>query len=313
MREESYDIIGDIHGQADALRQMLTKLGYSEREGSFQHADRKAIFVGDFIDRGPKQIEVIKIVRAMCENETAVAILGNHEFNAIGWVMPDGNGDFLRPHSDKNKTQHGEFLRQIGEGSTEHQDAIDWFRSLPVWVELEGFRVVHACWHDDSLNALDPHIDSQSRLTKEGLNEALTRGSDAYEAAEILLKGPEAKLPAGISFLDRDGNRRTEVRLSWWENKATTFREAAYQMEDIQGDIPDTKLPVDFRYRESTPVFFGHYWMKRDPEITSPNAVCLDFRLEKEGCLTAYRWNGESKLSEDCLICVPTRSQKKGE
>jgi hypothetical protein len=45
--------------------------------------------VGDFVDRGPHQRDVLKIARDMCEAETASAVLGNHEFNAIAWAMPD--------------------------------------------------------------------------------------------------------------------------------------------------------------------------------------------------------------------------------
>ena len=79
----SYDIIGDIHGHADALRTLLTKLDYREVQGVFRHPDRMAIFVGDFIDRGPKQLESVTIVRRMVEADTALAVMGNHEFNAI--------------------------------------------------------------------------------------------------------------------------------------------------------------------------------------------------------------------------------------
>src|SRR5665213_4544789 len=102
MREQGYDIVGDIHGHADALRRLLIKLGYSELRGVFRHAGRKVIFVGDFVDRGPEQQEVLRIARTMCETENAFAVLGNHEFNAIGWDTPDDKGGFLRAHSEKN-------------------------------------------------------------------------------------------------------------------------------------------------------------------------------------------------------------------
>ena len=50
-----YDIIGDIHGHADALERLLQKLGYTRKFGIYSHAEkRKVVFVGDFIDRGPK-------------------------------------------------------------------------------------------------------------------------------------------------------------------------------------------------------------------------------------------------------------------
>jgi hypothetical protein len=52
-------------------------------------------------------------------------------------------------------------------------------------------------------------------------------------------------------------------------------------------------------------VFFGHYWLNGSPGITAPNAACLDFSVAKKGYLTAYRWSGESKLTEDSLVSVP--------
>ena len=59
-----YDIIGDIHGCSKTLEKLLLKLGYSpDSNGLHQHADRTVIFLGDFIDRGHHQREVIAIVR----------------------------------------------------------------------------------------------------------------------------------------------------------------------------------------------------------------------------------------------------------
>ena len=54
---------------------------------------------------------------------TALAVMGNHEFNALGWAEPDRNGSFLRQHSLKNREQHERFLRQlIDEGSAVHKE-----------------------------------------------------------------------------------------------------------------------------------------------------------------------------------------------
>lgn len=58
-----YDLIGDIHGHADALQQLLKKLGYYRQKGVYRHPDRQAIFLGDFIDRGPRIREMLEIVR----------------------------------------------------------------------------------------------------------------------------------------------------------------------------------------------------------------------------------------------------------
>jgi hypothetical protein len=147
MPEQHYDVIGDVHGHADALRRLLVALGYAESRGIFQHDTRKAISVGDFVDRSPEQREVLRIARNMCEAGTANAVLGNHELNAIAWATSNGEGGYLRKRSEKNATQHAEFLRQLDEGSPEYKDAIDWFRQLPVLLEV---RVVYACWHEPS-------------------------------------------------------------------------------------------------------------------------------------------------------------------
>jgi hypothetical protein len=96
----SYDIIGDVHGHADALAALLADLGYRECQGAWRHAERQTLFVGDFIDRGPKQVETVALVRAMVEAGSAQAVMGNHELNAIAWYTPDPNqpGEYLRPH-----------------------------------------------------------------------------------------------------------------------------------------------------------------------------------------------------------------------
>jgi hypothetical protein len=58
MTVQGYDLVGDIHGHADALHRLLRALDYVEIEGVFRRSERQMIFVGDFIDRGPQQREV---------------------------------------------------------------------------------------------------------------------------------------------------------------------------------------------------------------------------------------------------------------
>ena len=239
----------------------------------------------------------------MCEAGTASAVLGNHELNAIAWATLNDDGEYLRKRSEKNASQHAEFLRQLDEGSQDYKDAIDWFRRLPVWFEVPGLRVVHACWHEPSRSNLKPYLDSRNCLTEEGLQEAHRRGSAAYLAAEVLMKGPEQRLPPGMSFLDKGGHERHDVRLRWWDPRATTFRQAAIGMDDRLDDLPD-ELPIDFRYLESTPVLFGHYWLEGKPTVTYPAVACLDFSVAKMGYLTAYRWSGERELSAGHLVYV---------
>jgi hypothetical protein len=279
-------------------------LGYSETNGAFSHPERTMLFVGDFVDRGTEQREVLRVVRAMCGWGSARAVLGNHEFNAIGWATPDGNGDYLWERSEPHRLQHTAFLAQFGAGSDEYHSAIRWFKTLPVWLDLPGLRIVHACWHEPSCRALLPCLDERGCFTEAGLRKSFRKGSVAADAAEVLLKGPEEHLPYGMSFFDKDGNERQKVRVRWWDDSANTFKKAALGMEGREHELPDTELPKHFRYPENKPVFFGHYWLQGQPHLTAPNAACLDFSVASGGYLTAYRWSGESSLDEQNLVCT---------
>lgn len=100
------DFIGDIHGYADELEQLLAKLGYNKSKGYYSHPnERQVIFVGDFIDRGPKIFQTLKIVKQMCDNGTAQAVMGNHEYNAILFHTKNTkDGGYFRTHCFKEKT-----------------------------------------------------------------------------------------------------------------------------------------------------------------------------------------------------------------
>jgi protein phosphatase len=78
-----FDIIGDIHGCFDELCEMLTKLGYKVQKNTqyiVTHPEgRKAIFVGDLVDRGPKSPEVLRIVMDMVESGIGFCVIGNHD------------------------------------------------------------------------------------------------------------------------------------------------------------------------------------------------------------------------------------------
>lgn len=84
-----YDLIGDIHGHSEPLARLLDKLDYAKTDGVFRHAERRVIFLGDFIDRGPDQRGVLEIARPMIDEGTALSVMGNHEFNAIASATPD--------------------------------------------------------------------------------------------------------------------------------------------------------------------------------------------------------------------------------
>ena len=178
-----YDFIGDIHGCAEQLETLLRTLGYEAHAGVYRHADRQAIFLGDFIDRGPDQRRTLDIVRPMIASGTALAVMGNHEFNAICYAEAAGDG-FLRPHTSKNTHQHAAFLQAFPFGSDAHRDAIAWFRTLPLYIDHAAFGVVHACWSVESFGVLAPYLDAGNCLTDAALQTYGERGSTVHAAIE---------------------------------------------------------------------------------------------------------------------------------
>jgi len=300
-----YDIIGDIHGQYDKLEGLLRHLGYRETLGAWRCAGRQAIFVGDLIDRGPAQLRTVDTVRRMVEAGSALCIMGNHEFNAIAWTVPDPErpGEYLRPHDKpSNRHQHAAFLAEV-EGRPEHREIIDWFRTLPLWLDLGEIRVVHACWHESSLTHLSDRLQTGTPLHDDLVLTASRRGHRDFAAVEAVCKGLEVQLPEGLSFLDKGGTRRHEARIRWWASELRTYRQAAIGPTDLVERVPDHPLPpaLQLPAYAGPPVFFGHYWFTGQPQVLSPRLACLDYSAARDGPLVAYRWDGESDLASGRL------------
>jgi hypothetical protein len=214
----SYDIIGDIHGCAHSLRLLLDRLEYSVRDGAYRHPERRVIFLGDFIDRGPLQRETIEIVRRMVDAGAALSVMGNHEFNALAYYTPDReSGDYLRPHTEKNMHQHQAFLDAYAHTLDDYTDVIAWFMTLPLWLDLGELRVVHACWDARLIASIAESQGGSHLLSEDLLVQSNRRGQWQYEALETLLKGKEIPLPDGAGFRDKDGNPRHNIRVRWWD------------------------------------------------------------------------------------------------
>jgi hypothetical protein len=304
----AFDVIGDLHGEYDKLVSLLTHMGYSEASGAWRHPERTAIFVGDLIDRGPKQLATVELVRGMVASGSARCVLGNHEFNAIAWVTPDPEhpGKFLRDHHKPgNRQQHQAFL-DVVEGTPRQKDITDWFKTLPLWLDLAGLRVVHACWHEESMDVLRPLLSLNQTLTDEAIVLGSRKGHPVYEAIEVVCKGVEVPLPEGISYQDKEGKVRHEVRVRWWLPDVAKFRDAAIVSPGNEAMIPDAPLPAEWKGHRyaGPPVFFGHYWFTGTPEVISAQFACLDYSVAKGGPLVAYRWDGEAELSSEKMVWV---------
>ena len=309
-----YDIIGDIHGHADELVELLHKLGYSEESGEFRHADRKVLFCGDFIDRGPRIRDTINIVRTMCETGAASAVMGNHELNALAFHTPHPTKpeEFLRRHTEHNLKQHSATLKQLDTADLE--SALNWFRTLPVSLDLGSLRVIHACWDDKDLRTLADASAQYGHMSAEFLFHATQAGNPVLRAVERSMKGPEMKLPEGSYLIDREGARRERTRIRWYDppEKHSLASYSWPAMEDptlASLPVPPTVRPAVYA-PSNPPVFIGHYWLfAESPAPLAVNVACLDYSVAKYGMLTAYRHQGEKILRPDRFVTVPSRAR----
>ena len=315
-----YDIIGDVHGHADRLVALLDAMDYREVDGVWRHPERTAAFVGDLVDRGPQQLQTVNIVRSMIEAGTGQCVMGNHEFNAVAYATFDPDRDDhcrsrLGRKGDKHALQHRHFIAEVGLDTSLHHEVIDWFRTIPMWIELASdsarLRVVHACWHQPSIDSLGLLLEANDGiLTDRLVIEATTPGTVPHDAIEIVLKGPEVHLD-GRTYQDKNGVRRGDARVRWWDTTAITLRQAALIPGDaIESDgtdfapLPDTPTPPMGPLSDTTPVFFGHYWFNGTPRPTSGTTACVDYSVGNGGPLVAYRWSGDDTLTAANFVSV---------
>lgn len=303
---EMYDIIGDIHGYADHLEKLLTKLGYENSSGYYKHPERKVIFVGDFIDRGPKIRKTLSIVKRMVDENSALAIMGNHEFNFLCYNTEISTGVYLRPHNESNNRQVEQTLAQFKDQENELNEYLNWFRSLPLFLELEDIRIVHACWDQEHIK----HIKDDITLTNEFLIELFyNKDSELYWAIDATLKGKEITIPDGYFFYDKDGKKRYKTRIKWWLNpfKSTYCQYLFEFVEELKGKPVDPihLESINFYNENDIPVFCGHYWLEGDPEIQTRNVACIDYSVAAENnILSAYCWSGEKEVKKGNFVWI---------
>lgn len=297
---KGWDIIGDIHGQMAKLEGLLDLLGYEKFHGAYRHPERRVLFLGDYIDRGPAIDGVLRTVRAMVGAGEAIALMGNHELNALHYHRRGPDDQPLRPHTQDKRHQHAATLDQFDGRKDEWKDWLCWFAQLPLYFETDGFRAVHACWSS-------AHIaDIRGRSLQDDAFVAAASDKSCAEgrALEILLKGPELELPHGLTFTDKDGRERNSMRVRWWGLAERDHTYASLVMPPgapaPEGSIAREALAGFPNYpTDEKPVFCGHYWLPHGRDIAplAANIVCLDYSAGKEGSLVACRWNGTLQTS----------------
>ncbi|MBO6883051.1 MAG: hypothetical protein JJ869_05645 [Marivita sp.] len=287
----SLTIIPDIHADPTRLHTSLDAATGSN-----------VAFLGDFIDAGnsvdvPDDASVLRKVRSLVDHEGALAVMGNHELNAILFHRRDNKGAPLRQHSSNNVSQHASFLDNIGFATPSAIEWTEWFLSIPLWIELEGLNLVHACWDQIAIEMVKERRPD-GRLTADDLEEVAHKESEFAMAVEMLTSGPEVMLPDNFWFYDYKGVKRNKVRLAWWKSLQGSWRDLALAVPDVT-QLPDTSVSgtegITVYGEGKSPVLVGHYKMKGEPLIESEQAACLDY--PEKICI--YHWVGEKSLSND--------------
>lgn len=289
-----YDIIGDIHGHADELELLLDNLKYKKKGGVYEHGERKAIFVGDFINRGKKVRRTLEIVKAMVDHGTALAILGNHDYTLLQYFSRT-LGFEHRPGFNLNViAQMATTAADFRLSEKEFYQYISWLETLPFFLENDSFRVVHAAWIPKHIRRLN--IRFANKCTARGVLQTVRDGdlrfqhmvTDLTEGIQVPKKHPPKPY------------NRDMVRLRWWEDPAGKKPEdllVRFSSIGLEEDLSDDLTSKFYPYgQDEKPVFFGHYCLSGKHRLMTPNVCCVDFCVAKQRRLTAYRWQGEAVL-----------------
>ena len=330
------DIVGDIHGEIDALSSLLVHLGYDD-EG--RHPDgRRLVFIGDLADRGPDSPAVIDLVSGLVSKGLAQCVLGNHELNLLRKAPKEGNGWFCEINHDHAE---GKFLDCRPVASESRSEILTFLASLPLALERSDLRVVHAAWHSASIEACRSSPLSVVELYEQHHATALQLGIDTglkglaeseEESAGPSLKDKEAAVPmlsalAAMEALYQDANP-VRIITSGLERVADEpfFATGKWRMVNRHSWWQE--------YQENVPVIIGHYWRwptsvaresnsRGEPDLfqghtanqwlgAKRNVFCVDFAVgarykerktgipERYECrLAAVRWPERELMFDD--------------
>ncbi|MGH8383766.1 metallophosphoesterase [Pseudomonas sp.] len=308
----SYDLIGDVHGCAHTLERLLDALGYKRQGGVWRHAQRQALFLGDIIDRGPRIREALHIVHDMVEAGQARCIMGNHEYNALGWntpALPDSGKQFVREHTPRHGRLIYETLTQFEQHPGDWHDFLEWFYELPLFLDAGRFRLVHACWDPGLIEPLrQQHPDGC--IDEHFIQASAVSDSFAAMVCNRLLRGTDMRLPDGLTLTGGDGLTRAFFRTKFWEEDPQTYGDIVFQPDALPENVASTPLSHSqknalLRYGEDEPMLFvGHYWRSGKPAPIRSNLACLDYSAVLYGKLVAYRLDDETRIDPRKFVWV---------
>ena len=232
------DIIGDIHGEIGALGSLLDRLNY-DYDGNHPKG-RKLVFVGDIVDRGPDSVATYQWVRHILEKGNGKCVLGNHELNLL---IPDPKNVDPNDPTPKKKTGnhwfHGlpeamikgcsDFQFQRFANDELRTEIQNFCHSLPLVLENDHIGIVHACWHQPSIDLLryenKSTMEVYNQYNDQFINTILPVTPDKVEQdlykqnqnpIKVLTSGLESKLEANEEPYYAGNTLRFLKRDPWW-------------------------------------------------------------------------------------------------
>lgn len=259
------DIVGDIHGENDALLSLLHHLGYDDYGRHPQ--ERSLVFVGDFCDRGPNSPAVLALVERLVESGRASAILGNHEINLLSEDAKDGSGWYFDARETRDLDKYAPFHRADANGRAK---IVRFLSSLPIGLEREDLRVVHAAWQAEqiemvkslALGSVREHYDLWEGEAKRYARETqlAQRVAAELERWGRGLEDPQAQPPFMHAIAESEAYKQMmnplKVLTSGVERKGTVPFYSSGKWRFAQ------RVPWWDEYDDDKPVVIGHYWRR---------------------------------------------------
>jgi hypothetical protein len=253
LRDGDLDIVGDVHGEFEALYTLMVHLGYNQ-DGSHP-AGRRLVFLGDLTDRGPDSLAVVDLVNGLVDAGWAQCVLGNHDLNILlERAKPENKWFFGQPFVNKL----GMTIHQRLATRDARRSIIGFFKTLPLVLERPGLRIVHACWKPEMVDAArvatdvkelhDSYHDLIKADNKQHKHfDKIDKGLQHQNCnpAKLLTSGPEERIDAGYWS---GGKLCHERRVEWWKN-----------------------------YHDPEICVFGHYAFYSHQPKGAARALCLDY------------------------------------
>ena len=262
------DVVGDIHGEIEPLMQLLAQLGYDSRG---RHAHRRLVFIGDLIDRGPDSPAVLEFVRELVMAEQAQCLLGNHELLLLQGESKEGCRWYADPQHPEQQAG-GRFAHSRPAPPALKPLWREFVASLPLALERDDLRLVHACWQPSAIEALRTDDRSvleiytayersiETALQQEGW---LDREAEEMREHALALSSAEGRpplLPAmAMTSLRRNLDHPIKVLTYGPERRA----DQPYYVMERWRMCQRQRWWND--YADAVPVVFGHYWRQLQP------------------------------------------------